>query len=386
MARRRSDAADPVQDRRSADRSDDINAPGEVALGEAPEAAVHVATAQRTEAAEDDLSDDAARGEMAVDPAAEVLDLDEEAVSTDPVRAYLTEIGRTPLLDAAEEVELAKRIEAGLYAEERLRMAAAGEGEAIDDALRSDLETLAAQGQDAKAHMLRANLRLVVSVAKKHSHRGLPFLDVVQEGNLGLIRAVEKFDYIKGYKFSTYAMWWIRQAISRGLAEQARTIRLPVHVAEDVNKLGRITRDLSQDLGREPTIEELASAMELPAERVAELRRVSRDTMSLDSPVGDDGDATLGDLVVESGAPAAADAVEQRMLTAQVGQAVDALLPPREATILRLRYGLGDGNPRSLEEIGRHLGLTRERIRQLEKEALAKLRSSRNQQLLEYAS
>jgi RNA polymerase primary sigma factor len=252
--------------------------------------------------------------------------------------------------------------------------------------LRADLETIAQQGQDAKAHMLRANLRLVVSVAKKHSHRGLPFLDVVQEGNLGLIRAVEKFDYVKGYKFSTYAMWWIRQAISRGLAEQARTIRLPVHVAEDVNKLGRITRDLSQDLGREPTVDELAAAMELPAERVAELRRVSRDTMSLDSPVGDDGDATLGDLVVESGAPAAADAVEQRMLTAQVGQAVDALLPAREATILRLRYGLGDGNPRSLEEIGRHLGLTRERIRQLEKEALAKLRSSRNQQLLEYAS
>jgi len=332
---------------------------------------------------DDDADDAAEAGDVEAPP--DLLDLDEEAVSTDPVRAYLTEIGRTPLLDAAQEVELAKRIEAGLYADERVRQHDAGEIE-LDDRMRADLRVIGRQGREAKAHMLRANLRLVVSVAKKHSHRGLPFLDVVQEGNLGLIRAVEKFDYVKGYKFSTYAMWWIRQAISRGLAEQARTIRLPVHVAEDVNKLGRISRDLSQDLGREPTLDELAAAMELPVDRVAELRRVSRDTMSLDSPVGDDGDATLGDLVVESGAPAAADAVEQRMLTAQVSEAVDELLPPREATFLRLRYGLGDGNPRSLEEIGRHLGLTRERIRQLEKEALAKLRASRNQQLLEYAS
>ena len=314
----------------------------------------------------------------------EVLDLDEEAVTTDPVRAYLTEIGRTPLLDAAQEVELAKRIEAGLYAAERLRQADKGEAE-LPEGLREDLVEVAADGRAAKAHMLRANLRLVVSVAKKHTHRGLPFLDVVQEGNLGLIRAVEKFDYQKGYKFSTYAMWWIRQAISRGLAEQARTIRLPVHVAEDVNKLSRIARDLSQDLGREPSLEELAGAMQMPLDKVAELRRVSRDTMSLDSPVGDDGDATIGELVVETDAPAAADAVEQRMLTAQVARVVDTL-PPREATIVRLRYGLGDGQPRSLEEIGKHLGLTRERIRQLEKEALAKLRSAQAEELLEYAS
>ncbi len=314
----------------------------------------------------------------------EVLDLDEEAVTTDPVRAYLTEIGRTPLLDAAAEVDLAKRIEAGLYATERLRQAEAGEAE-LSEPLRLDLRLVAADGRTAKAHMLRANLRLVVSVAKKHTHRGLPFLDVVQEGNLGLIRAVEKFDYQKGYKFSTYAMWWIRQAISRGLAEQARTIRLPVHVAEDVNKLARINRDLSQDLGREPTLEELSAAMQMPLEKVADLRRVSRDTMSLDSPVGDDGDATIGDLVVETDAPAAADAVEQRLLTAQVARVVDTL-PAREATIVRLRYGLGDGQPRSLEEIGKHLGLTRERIRQLEKEALAKLRSQQTDELLEYAS
>ena len=315
---------------------------------------------------------------------AEVLDLDEEAVTTDPVRAYLTEIGRTPLLDAAAEVDLAKRIEAGLYAAERLRQADAGEVE-LAEPLRRDLRLIAADGRAAKAHMLRANLRLVVSVAKKHTHRGLPFLDVVQEGNLGLIRAVEKFDYQKGYKFSTYAMWWIRQAISRGLAEQARTIRLPVHVAEDVNKLARINRDLSQDLGREPTLEELSAAMQMPLEKVADLRRVSRDTMSLDSPVGDDGDATIGDLVVETDAPAAADAVEQRLLTAQVARVVDTL-PAREATIVRLRYGLGDGQPRSLEEIGKHLGLTRERIRQLEKEALAKLRAQQTEELLEYAS
>lgn len=332
----------------------------------------------------DEFGDDEENEKPSVEADLDLLDLDEEAVSTDPVRAYLTEIGRTALLDAAEEVELAKRIEAGLFAEDKLRQINEG-GLKANEQLKDDLRTVVHQGREAKAHMLRANLRLVVSVAKKHSHRGLPFLDVVQEGNLGLIRAVEKFDYVKGYKFSTYAMWWIRQAISRGLAEQARTIRLPVHVAEDVNKLGRISRDLSQDLGREPTLEELSSVMELPLDRVAELRRVSRDTMSLDSPVGDDGDATLGDLVVESGAPAAAEAVEQRMLTAQVGQAVDALLPAREATILRLRYGLDNRNPCSLEEIGRHLGLTRERIRQLEKEALGKLRASRDEQLLEFA-
>jgi RNA polymerase sigma factor (sigma-70 family) len=296
--------------------------------------------------------------------ASEVLDLDEEAVSTDPVRAYLTEIGRTPLLDAAQEVELAERIEAGVYAAERLRRIDCGEDCPLPDDVRAALEHIAADGRAAKAHMLRANLRLVVSVAKKHTHRGVPFLDVVQEGNLGLIRAVEKFDYRKGYKFSTYAMWWIRQAISRGLAEQARTIRLPVHVAEEVNKLGRVTRDLASDLGREPTLEEVAAGLGMPLERVAELRRVSRDTMSLDSPVGVDGDATLGDLVVDGDAPVAATQVEQRMLSTQVAQVLETL-PPREATIVRLRYGLGDGQPRSLEEIGRHLGLTRERIRQL---------------------
>ncbi len=330
---------------------------------------------------EEAVTVEAAEAEAA---AAELIDLDEEAVTTDPVRAYLTEIGRTPLLDAAQEVELAKRIEAGLYAEHLLHRSQAGTDQ-VGPRRRRDLQTVLADGRAAKAHMLRANLRLVVSVAKKHSHRGLPFLDVVQEGNLGLIRAVEKFDYVKGYKFSTYAMWWIRQAISRGLAEQARTIRLPVHVAEDVNKLARVTRDLAQGLGREPTLEELASALQMPLDKVADLRRVSRDTMSLDSPVGDDGDATLGDLVVESDAPAASDAVEQQMLSAQLARVIDSL-PAREATIVRLRYGLGDGQPRSLEEIGRHLGLTRERIRQLEKEALAKLRATRAQELLDCAS
>jgi RNA polymerase primary sigma factor len=310
-------------------------------------------------------------------------DLDELAPSADLVRVYLDGIGRTPLLTAAEEVELAKRIEAGVYAAELLRRAEGGEEVAYG---HGELRALAADGQAAKAHMLRANLRLVVSVAKRYAHRGLPFLDVVQEGNLGLIRAVEKFDYRKGYKFSTYAMWWIRQAIGRGMAEQSRAVRLPVHLLEQLSKVTRAQRDLGQELGREPTAQEIAAVTGHTPERVEELRRVSRDPVSLDTPVGDDGDSVLGDLVLDATAPAPAEMVERQAVTGELERVIDTL-PEREALIIRMRYGLYDGQPRTLEEIARHLGLTRERIRQLEKEALVRLRHpSSTRQLLDLAS
>ncbi len=300
-------------------------------------------------------------------------DLDEDTgVAADPVRAYLQEIGRTPLLTAEQEVDLAKRIEAGLWAGERLRRARLDEDpEALQ--LLPELELIAADGDRAKVRMVQANLRLVVSVAKKFAHRGLPFLDVVQEGNLGLIRAVEKFDYRKGFKFSTYAMWWIRQAIGRGLAEQARTIRLPVHVNEDLAKLARAERELGQDLGRVPDAAEVGAALGMEAERVEELRRWRRDPVSLDTPVGDDGETLLGDLVLDVDDAPAGAVVEARALASQLDTALD-VLAPRERRILRLRFGLEDGRPRTLDDVGREIGLTRERVRQLEKQALATLR------------
>ncbi len=300
-------------------------------------------------------------------------DLDEEAgVAADPVRAYLQEIGRTPLLTAEQEVDLSKRIEAGLWAGERLRRARQGEdAEALE--LLHELELIKADGDFAKVRMVQANLRLVVSVAKKFAHRGLPFLDVVQEGNLGLIRAVEKFDYRKGYKFSTYAMWWIRQAIGRGLAEQARTIRLPVHVNEDLAKLALAERELVQDLGRVPDAHEVAQALGMELERVEELRRWRRDPVSLDTPVGDDGETLLGDLVLDVDDAPAGAVVEAQALASQLETAL-AVLAPRERRILRLRFGLEDGRPRTLDDVGREIGLTRERVRQLEKQALATLR------------
>jgi RNA polymerase primary sigma factor len=316
------------------------------------------------------------------------LDLDDDtAAPTDPVRAYLNSIGRTPLLTAAEEVDLAKRIEAGLWAAERqrLRRAAAGE-EVLAESLRSELQLIVADGVEAKAHMVRANLRLVVSVARKFSNRGLPFLDLVQEGNLGLIRAVEKFDYRKGFKFSTYAMWWIRQAIGRGIAEQARTIRLPVHVTEQLQRLARAERELLADLGRPPTIEEVAAELGVPVERVEEFRRLRRDPVSLDSPVGDDGETRLGDLVLDSDAQAATEVVEKSALRSGLAEIIERL-PAREARIVRLRYGLDDGRPRTLEEIGHEIGLTRERVRQLEKAAMTKLRHpSTTRDLYDWAS
>ena len=309
-------------------------------------------------------------------------DLDDQtSVMGDSVHTYLKSIGRTSLLTAEQEVELAKRIEAGLFAEHKLETETG-----LPEAYRRDLQAVADDGRRAKAHMLEANLRLVVSVAKKYSDRGLSLLDVVQEGNLGLIRAVEKFDYTKGYKFSTYAMWWIRQAIQRGFADSARTIRLPVHVLEMLSKLSRVERDMHQRLGREPTPEELAVELDRTPDQIEELLRTSRQPISLDSTIGEDGETSIGDLIEDVDAPEASELVDRQLLADQLRHALDALTP-REATIMAMRFGLYDGNPHTLDEIGRALGLTRERIRQLEKQSLSKLRHpSRAQPLLDYAS
>ncbi|MCP9976796.1 RNA polymerase sigma factor [Actinomadura madurae] len=307
-------------------------------------------------------------------------DLDDQTTGMgDSVHTYLKAIGRRQLLTAEQEVDLAKRIEAGLYAEHKL------ETEDLSPALRADLEWVAADGRRAKAHMLEANLRLVVSVAKKYSDRGLSLLDVVQEGNLGLIRAVEKFDYSKGYKFSTYAMWWIRQAIQRGFADSARTIRLPVHVLEMLSKLSRVERDMHQRLGREPTPEELAAELDKSPEQVRELLRTSRQPISLDSTIGEDGETRIGDLIEDTDSPEASELVDRQLMADQLRRTLD-ILSPREAKIMAMRFGLYDGTPRTLDEIGKALGLTRERIRQLEKESLSKLRHPSNARpLLDFA-
>jgi RNA polymerase primary sigma factor len=310
------------------------------------------------------------------------VDLDDQTPAMgDSVHTYLKSIGRTSLLTAEQEVDLAKRIEAGLFAEHKLDT-----DPDISPEYRHDLELVAEDGRRAKAHMLEANLRLVVSVAKKYSDRGLSLLDVVQEGNLGLIRAVEKFDYTKGYKFSTYAMWWIRQAIQRGFADSARTIRLPVHVLEMLSKLSRVERDMHQRLGREPTPEELAVELDRTPDQIEELLRTSRQPISLDSTIGEDGETSIGDLIEDVDAPEASELVDRQLMAEQLRSALDALTP-REATIMAMRFGLYDGNPHTLDEIGRALGLTRERIRQLEKQSLSKLRHpSRAQPLLDFAS
>jgi RNA polymerase primary sigma factor len=315
-------------------------------------------------------------------PAQAEVDLDDQTSAMgDSVHTYLKSIGRTSLLTAEQEVNLAKRIEAGLFAEHKL----ATEPD-LNAAYRRDLGEVAEDGRRAKAHMLEANLRLVVSVAKKYSDRGLSLLDVVQEGNLGLIRAVEKFDYTKGYKFSTYAMWWIRQAIQRGFADSARTIRLPVHVLEMLSKLSRVERDMHQRLGREPTPEELAVELDRTPDQIEELLRTSRQPISLDSTIGEDGETSIGDLIEDTDAPEASELVDRQLMADQLRHALDGLTQ-REATIMAMRFGLYDGNPHTLDEIGRALGLTRERIRQLEKQSLSKLRHpSRAQPLLDYAS
>jgi RNA polymerase primary sigma factor len=307
----------------------------------------------------------------------------ELTASADSVRAYLKQIGKVALLNAEEEVELAKRIEAGLYAAERVRVAE-DEGEKLPTQLRRDLKWIVRDGERAKNHLLEANLRLVVSLAKRYTGRGMAFLDLIQEGNLGLIRAVEKFDYTKGYKFSTYATWWIRQAITRAMADQARTIRIPVHMVEVINKLGRIQRELLQDLGREPTPEELAKEMDISPEKVLEIQQYAREPISLDQTIGDEGDSQLGDFIEDSEAVVAVDAVSFTLLQDQL-QSVLQTLSEREAGVVRLRFGLTDGQPRTLDEIGQVYGVTRERIRQIESKTMSKLRHpSRSQVLRDY--
>ena len=307
----------------------------------------------------------------------------ELTASADSVRAYLKQIGKVPLLNAEQEVDLAKRIEAGLYASEVLR-AAQEDGKKLPTPERRDLDWISRDGERAKNHLLEANLRLVVSLAKRYTGRGMAFLDLIQEGNLGLIRAVEKFDYTKGYKFSTYATWWIRQAITRAMADQARTIRIPVHMVEVINKLGRIQRELLQDLGREPTPEELAKEMDITPEKVLEIQQYAREPISLDQTIGDEGDSQLGDFIEDSEAVVAVDAVSFSLLQDQLQQVLQTL-SEREAGVVRLRFGLTDGQPRTLDEIGQVYGVTRERIRQIESKTMSKLRHpSRSQVLRDY--
>ncbi|MDP7721207.1 RNA polymerase sigma factor [Mycobacterium sp. TY814] len=307
----------------------------------------------------------------------------ELTASADSVRAYLKQIGKVALLNAEEEVELAKRIEAGLYATQ-LMVELTERGEKLPAAQRRDMMWICRDGDRAKNHLLEANLRLVVSLAKRYTGRGMAFLDLIQEGNLGLIRAVEKFDYTKGYKFSTYATWWIRQAITRAMADQARTIRIPVHMVEVINKLGRIQRELLQDLGREPTPEELAKEMDITPEKVLEIQQYAREPISLDQTIGDEGDSQLGDFIEDSEAVVAVDAVSFTLLQDQLQSVLDTL-SEREAGVVRLRFGLTDGQPRTLDEIGQVYGVTRERIRQIESKTMSKLRHpSRSQVLRDY--
>jgi len=312
------------------------------------------------------------------------LALDEPPPGIDLVKAYLREIGRVALLTAEMEVDLAKRIEAGLFATEKLRQHNAGETK-IAAAMRRDLVEIERDGGVAKRHLLEANLRLVVSLAKRYQGRGLDLLDLVQEGNLGLVRAVEKFDYAKGYKFSTYATWWIRQALQRALADQGRTIRVPVHMAELITKVTRTRRDLTQSLGREPTSAEIGEPLAMTAEKVEEILRHGRDTLSLQAPVGDD-EAVLGDFITDTDSIDPQAAVETQMLHGQLSEVLDSL-PERSAIVMRMRFGLEDGRPRTLDEVGRHLGLTRERIRQIERDTLAEIRAGgRADALREYVA
>src|SRR5215470_4014640 len=308
-------------------------------------------------------------------------DLDAQSPAADLVRVYLNGIGKTALLNAADEVELAKRIEAGLYAQHLLDTR-----KRLGENRKRDLAAVVRDGAAARRHLLEANLRLVVSLAKRYTGRGMPLLDLIQEGNLGLIRAVEKFDYTKGFKFSTYATWWIRQAITRGMADQSRTIRLPVHLVEQVNKLARLKRELHQLLGREATNEELAEGSGLPIEKIADLLDHSRDPVSLDMPVGNEEEAPLGDFIEDAEAADAESAVISGLLQDDLRRVL-ATLENREQEVIRMRYGLDDGQPRTLDQIGRCFGLSRERVRQIEREVMTKLRQGeRAERLRAYAS
>ncbi|WP_413453077.1 RNA polymerase sigma factor [Georgenia sp. 1P01AC] len=341
-------------------------AAGEEAVEAEP--AVDAATGKETGFVVSDNDDDDAPVQQVVTAGA----------TADPVKDYLKQIGKVALLNAEQEVELAKRIEAGLFAEEKLAT------EEVTGKLKRELEWIANDGRLAKNHLLEANLRLVVSLAKRYTGRGMLFLDLIQEGNLGLIRAVEKFDYTKGYKFSTYATWWIRQAITRAMADQARTIRIPVHMVEVINKLARVQRQMLQDLGREPTPEELAKELDMTPEKVVEVQKYGREPISLHTPLGEDGDSEFGDLIEDSEAVVPADAVSFTLLQEQLHQVLDTL-SEREAGVVSMRFGLTDGQPKTLDEIGKVYGVTRERIRQIESKTMSKLRHpSRSQVLRDY--
>ena len=344
-----------------------------------------------TETADDDTKPASAKeGEEVEESAGFVIRQDDEddapaqqvvtaGATADPVKDYLKQIGKVALLNAEQEVELAKRIEAGLFAEEQLNA-----GGKIDMKLKRELWWIAQDGKKAKNHLLEANLRLVVSLAKRYTGRGMLFLDLIQEGNLGLIRAVEKFDYTKGFKFSTYATWWIRQAITRAMADQARTIRIPVHMVEVINKLARVQRQMLQDLGREPTPEELAKELDMTPEKVVEVQKYGREPISLHTPLGEDGDSEFGDLIEDSEAVVPADAVSFTLLQEQLHSVLDTL-SEREAGVVSMRFGLTDGQPKTLDEIGKVYGVTRERIRQIESKTMSKLRHpSRSQVLRDY--
>jgi RNA polymerase primary sigma factor len=375
----------------------DVDAVTEVDTeAEATEPADEPAAVPAAEDAASDTDDDEAKPAETVEPhptGALVLravdDEDEVPVyssaitgaTADPVKDYLKQIGKVALLNAAEEVELAMRIEAGLFAEEKLSHMTDAERRSQ---LGRELQWVAKDGQRAKSHLLGANLRLVVSLAKRYTGRGMQFLDLIQEGNLGLIRAVEKFDYTKGFKFSTYATWWIRQAITRAMADQARTIRIPVHMVEVINKLARVQRQMLQDLGREPTPEELSRELDMTPEKVVEVQKYGREPISLHTPLGEDGDSEFGDLIEDTEAVVPADAVGFTMLQKQLESLLDSL-SEREAGVIRMRFGLGDGMPKTLDQIGDTFGVTRERIRQIESKTMAKLRHpSRSQSLRDY--
>ncbi|GGH35309.1 RNA polymerase sigma factor [Microbacterium album] len=367
----------------------------EVGKGDVSEGETEVAEADAAEPDVAEGDEDEAPKSVATEPlptgAIVITSSDEDEIpvystqitgaTADPVKDYLKQIGKVPLLNAAEEVDLAMRIEAGLFAEEKLSKMSAAEK---SSQLGLDLQWVARDGQRAKSHLLGANLRLVVSLAKRYTGRGMQFLDLIQEGNLGLIRAVEKFDYTKGFKFSTYATWWIRQAITRAMADQARTIRIPVHMVEVINKLARVQRQMLQDLGREPTPEELSKELDMTPEKVIEVQKYGREPISLHTPLGEDGDSEFGDLIEDTEAVVPADAVGFTMLQRQLESLLDSL-SEREAGVIRMRFGLGDGQPKTLDQIGDTFGVTRERIRQIESKTMAKLRHpSRSQSLRDY--